>query len=129
MSKKVLVSTTSVHVKNILDYHGITDKNDRNSYDKLNDSKFGNRYLKGSVIFDETVFTEEALSQLPKEYLRVLEIPDGYEIISDSAINGDEQMGLILAKDIIYIDTTNDILPEAEEEKLKEFIVPFSIDK
>ena len=129
MGKKVLVSTTNVHINNILNYHNILNENDSEKYDKLNDSKFGNRFLNGSVVLDEDIFTDDVLASLPKEYVKVLDLPDGYEVLSDSGICGDEQFGLIIAKDITYVDTSNDILPEEECNKIKELIVPIEIDE
>lgn len=123
MSKKVMVSTASVHVRNILDTHKVTGV----VYD--GEDKFINKFTPGSVIFDESIFTDEVMKVLPKEYIEILDIPEDYLVLSDNAIHGDEQQGLMIVKDMIYINTSSDILLDEEREKINEFIIPYKIEK
>lgn len=136
-SKRLMVSLIGTHINNILEHHNIIKDRDsddisdtRKTYDDIADNKgFGTRFLNAGVLFDETVFTKDVLAELPKDYIAIVDIPEGYSILSDN-IAGDIQTGLLLVKDLQYIKISDDtnIISDTEKEKLKPFIVPFNIE-
>lgn len=124
MSKKVVISVCEIILEELAA--------------RFLEEKMYDKYHSGDNLGSDEILNlleNEPINSIPIEFLnniKVLEIPDEYNVIVSNDYENSRQNRIIIGKDVRLVNTLgvkpNTDLYEYELKKIKDFIVPFKIE-